>query len=147
MNVFRITTDRWSKSLTASGYPARWNAKGHFVIYTAESRSLACLENLVHRSGEGNDNLYKVMIIEIPDTLPIEVIGVSSLIKDWHSIDNYAYCQNLGGKWMNELKTAVLQVPSVVIKKEHNYLINPNHPDFKNIALNGTEDFDFDRRF
>ncbi|MEP7143751.1 MAG: RES family NAD+ phosphorylase [Ferruginibacter sp.] len=147
MTVFRITTDQWSKSLTASGYPARWSAKGRFVIYTAESRSLACLENLVHRSGEGNDNLYKVMVIGIPHTLAIEVINVSSLKKDWHTIDNYVYCQSLGSKWLNAHRSAVLKVPSVIIKKEHNYLINPNHPDFQKIKLTGKEDFDFDNRF
>jgi RES domain-containing protein len=147
MTVFRITTDQWSKSLTASGYPVRWSAKSHFVIYTAESRSLACLESLVHRSGEGNNNLFKVMVIEIPDTLAMEAINTSSLKKDWHNIDNYVYCQSLGSKWLNELKIVILKVPSVIIKKEHNYLINPNHPDFKKIKLIGTEDFDFDKRF
>ena len=147
MIVFRITTDKWSKSLTASGYPARWSARGHFVIYTAESRSLACLENLVHRSGEGNNDLYKAMVIEIPDNLAIEEINVGSLKKDWHAIDNYSYCQSFGSKWLNELKCPILKVPSVIIKKEHNYLINPNHPDFNKIKLAGIEDFDFDRRF
>lgn len=147
MHVFRITTLPWSQSLTASGYPARWNARGRYVIYAAESRSLACLENLVHRSGEGNNALYKVMVIEIPDALSIEVIELSTLKKDWQIIDNYAYCQSLGSKWLDEAGSAVCKVPSVIIQKEHNYLINPNHPDFKKIKLSGTEDFDFDRRF
>ena len=147
MTVFRITTEQWCKSLNASGYPARWNARGSFVIYTAESRSLACLENLVHRSGEGNDSLYKVMLIEIPDTLTREAINPGTLIKGWHAINNYTYCQSFGSKWLIEMKSAVLQVPSVIIKKEHNYLINPNHPDFKKIKFTGNEDFDFDKRF
>lgn len=147
MTVFRITTEQWCRSLTASGYPARWNARGNFIIYTAESRSLACLENLVHRSGEGNNALYKVMLIEIPDSLKIENIEEPSLKKDWHTIDNYAYCQFLGSKWLSELKSAILRVPSVIIKKEHNYMINPNHTDFAKIKLSGTEDFDFDKRF
>ena len=147
MIVYRITTEQWSKSLAASGHPARWSAKGRFVIYTAESRSLACLENLVHRSGEGNNALYKVMLIEIPDNMKIEIINEASLKKDWHTMDNYFYCQSLGGMWLNEPKAAVLKVPSVVIKKEHNYLINPNHPDFNDIKLLAIEDFDFDKRF
>jgi RES domain-containing protein len=147
MNVFRITTDQWSKSLTASGYPARWSAKGRFVIYTAGSRALACLENLVHRSGEGTNALYKVMIIEMPDSISMEVLEESTLKRDWHTIDNYSYCQSLGGKWLNDSASAVLRVPSVVIKKEFNYLINPNHPDFNKIKLAGNEDFDFDKRF
>ena len=147
MTVFRITTEKWCKSLSASGYPARWSAKGKFVIYTAESRSLACLENLVHRSGEGSNTLFKVMLIEIPDKLTIETINETALTKGWFKIDNYPYCQSIGEKWLNESKSCVLKVPSVIVKKEHNYLINPNHPDFKRITLLGNEDFDFDSRF
>ncbi len=147
MTVYRITTEQWSKSLTASGYSARWNAKGNFVIYTAESRSLACLENLVHRSGEGSNALYKLMVIEIPDSLSMETIDLASLKKDWYSIDNYVYCQGLGRKWLNDLNSVILKVPSVIIKKEFNYLINPNHPDFKKIKLAGNEEFYFDNRF
>ncbi len=147
MIVFRITTEKWSKSLSASGYAARWSTRGNFVVYTAESRSLACLENLVHRSGEGENALYKVMVINIPDTLTVEIIDVSTLKKNWHIFDNYAYCQAIGNKWLNEMSTPILKVPSVIIKKEHNYLINPHHPDFTKIKLISTEDFDFDQRF
>ena len=88
MTVFRITTEKWCKSLSASGYPARWSARGKFVIYTAESRSLACLENLVHRSGEGSNTLFKVMLIEIPERLTIETIDEQTLTKNWHKIES-----------------------------------------------------------
>ena len=147
MIVYRITTEQWSKKLSASGYAARWNPRGSFMIYTAESRSLACLENLVHRSGEGNNALYKVMLIEIPDSLSVEILELRSLKKDWYTLDNYSYCQAKGSEWLNDQRTVVLQVPSVIIKQEHNYLVNPNHPDFNKIKLRGTEDFDFDKRF
>jgi RES domain-containing protein len=147
MIVFRITTAQWSNSLNASGYSARWNSRGNMLIYTAESRSLACLENIVHRSGEGNNALYKVMLIELPATLTIETLDVASLSDDWYTTDNYRYCQEIGNKWLNDQRFAVLKVPSVIIKKENNYLINPHHPDFKKIKLLGNEDFDFDKRF
>jgi RES domain-containing protein len=147
MIVFRITTIQWSNSLTASGNPARWNSRGNLVIYTAESRSLACLENLVHRSGEGNNALYKVLLIEIPAAIEIETLDVNSLKKDWYTIDNYTYCQDIGGQWLNQQRSAILKVPSVVIKKENNFLLNPHHPDFRKIKLTGNEDFDFDKRF
>ena len=74
-------------------------------------------------------------------------MDVAVLKKDWHTIDNYVYCQSFGSKWLNGFKSAVLKVPSVTVKKEHNYLINPNHPDFKLMTFAGNEDFDFDKRF
>lgn len=146
MIVYRITTKEWSRKLSASGNAARWNSKGNFVIYTAESRALACLENMVHRSGVGSNALYRVMLINVPDKLKIETLDVSKLKKDWHAIQNYYYCQAIGDKWLHAGTSVALKVPSSVIKKEFNYLLNPAHADFKKIKLEGVEYFDFDDR-
>ena len=147
MMVYRITTEEWCKSLQASGNAARWNARGRFVIYTAGSRSLACLENLVHRSGEWQGKMYKVMLIEFPDKIKMDTIEASDLKKNWEQINNFFYCQSMAFNWLNNATVAILKVPSVIIKKEYNYLINPQHPDFKLIKLIGAEDFNFDQRF
>lgn len=147
MIVYRIAKEEYSTALKASGYAARWNYKGSFVIYTAESRSLACLENLVHRSGEGNNSLYKVMLIDIPDSLGIDVIDIKKLKPGWQKIENYTYCRNMASNWLVAGDTAILKVPSVLVKNEFNFILNPNHPDFKKIKLNGAEDFIFDPRF
>jgi RES domain-containing protein len=147
MIVYRIVKEEYSKLLRASGNAARWNRKGSFVIYTAESRSLACLENLVHRSGEGNGALYRVMIIQVPDNLKVENIEMSSLKAGWQKIENYPYCQNIGGEWLSGGDSAILKLPSVLIKNEFNFIINTYHPDFKKIILTGAEDFIFDSRF
>lgn len=147
MIVYRIAKEEYSTVLKASGYAARWNHKGSFVIYTAESRSLACLENLVHRSGEGNNALYKVMLIQIPDNLEIEIIDVKNLKPEWQKIENYTYCQSMAVAWFSNGNTVILKVPSVLIKNEFNFVINPAHKDFKKIKLTGVEDFIFDSRF
>jgi RES domain-containing protein len=147
MTVYRIAKEEYSTALKASGFAARWNNKGSFVIYTAESRSLACLENLVHRSGEGNNSLYKVMLIQIPDSLEITVIDVKKLMLDWQKIENYGYCRNIAADWLSDVSTAILKVPSVLVKNEFNFILNPNHSDFKKIKLTGAEDFIFDPRF
>ena len=142
MKVYRITLAKWSSELIASGFPARWNSKGSFVIYTAGSISLACLENVVHRSGEGLNQNFKVIIIEIPSKVKISTIEVDNLT----NFDLYSQTQKLGDKWIREQKTAVLKVKSSIINKEFNYLINPNHLDFQFIKIIGIEDFTFDPR-
>ena len=38
----------------------------------AGSRALACLENVVHHSGEGLNSLFRVIRIDVPDSLAIE---------------------------------------------------------------------------
>ena len=117
------------------------------MIYTAGSRALACLENIVHRSGEMNGKVYKVMLIEIPFNLEIQEIKKTSMHKDWKSLTNYSYCQEKGNQWLREGTTAILKVPSVIIEEEFNYLINPQHSQFKKIKLADVEDFSFDIRF
>ena len=59
---------------------------------------------------------------------------------------NYAYCQSLGDEWIRKGETAVLQVPSVIIPEEYNFLLNPQHPQFYKLSIVQIEDFNFDDR-
>jgi RES domain-containing protein len=144
--LYRICLERWSHDLSASGNAGRWNSKGKFVIYTAGSRALACLENIVHRSGEGNDDNYKILLIEVPDTTLITEIKKESLQKNWNDYTNYNYCRKFGDEWLSENSTLILKVPSAIIPEENNYLINPNHKDFKRVKIIRTDNFAFDKR-
>jgi len=146
MQVFRITLARWADRLTASGQPARWNSQGRQVIYTAESRALACLENVVHRSGEGLNGLFRTLVIDVPDDLPVEILEPADLPSDWASYLQYTHCQARGDDWLRRGETPILRVPSAIVPYEHNYLLNPLHPDFRQIRLLGTEPFIFDAR-
>ena len=146
MEVFRITLPKWANSLTASGRPARWSPNGRFVVYTAASRALACLENVVHRSGEGLSEHFRVMVIEIPDGLKMEKIALGDLPENWAEFENYPLCQKIGGQWLAENGSAVLEVPSAIVPMEKNFLLNPAHPDFSKIRIIATEGFSFDPR-
>lgn len=146
MQVFRICLSNYAGSLIASGSAARWNPNEVSMIYTAESRSLACLENVVHRNQFGLNSAFQVMTIEIPDDLSITSIPLKTLPEDWFSFENMSLTQELGGNWVRQEKTALLKVPSSIISAESNFLLNPNHPDFKFIKLLKSELFIFDRR-
>jgi RES domain-containing protein len=146
MDVYRISLTKWADSLTASGMSGRWNSKGKRIIYTAESRSLACLENVVHRSGEGLQELFSVMVIRIPDGLKIKSISLRSLPPEWNQSVRCAECREKGNAWLESTETAVLKVPSALVLNEFNYLLNPLHPDFGKVRLMRTEPFAFDAR-
>ncbi len=146
MITYRITLAKWAGHLTASGRAARWNSNGHFMIYTASTRSLACLENMVHRRSIGADDIFRVTLIEIPDDLKIKKINKDKLPGNWQEYINYTSCQAIGDAWLKENKTVVLQVPSAIIPEEYNYLINPQHPDFSTIKIRSIEKFTFDER-
>ncbi len=146
MLVYRIVLEKWSQSLTASGQAARWNSSGRYVLYTAGARSLACLENVVHRNSRGLNQLFKTMVIEIPDDVFIEKIKVENLPDNWHEFESYNITQQLGDAWLDGMKSAVLSVPSAIIPAEQNFLLNLQHPDFQKVKLLRTEDFIFDPR-
>lgn len=146
MLVYRISLSKWSKKLTASGYPARWSSKGKFVINTASTRALAYLENVVHRSGEGLNENFKVMVIEIPSRVKIKEIKIEKLSPKWFEFESYSDCQKIGDQWIEDSEYGVMKVPSSIIKREYNYLINVNHKDFKYIKLKAVEEFVFDPR-
>ncbi len=146
MLVYRITKAIYADRLVALGGAARWHNRGQFVIYTAASRALACLGNVVHRSGEGLSDLFRVMVIEVPNDLLIETVTFESLPLDWVDFQWYDSCQQLGTDWLRRAQSPVLCVPSAIIPNELNYLLNPAHPQFSKINLIGTEPFTFDSR-
>ncbi|AHJ97741.1 RES domain protein [Hymenobacter swuensis DY53] len=90
MLVYRICLAKYADDLFASGYRARWNFKDQFVIYTAATRALACLENVVHRSGEGLTDQFRVLVIEVPDDVLIEEITPTQLPVNWEKASRYA---------------------------------------------------------
>lgn len=146
MVVYRITLPIWAESLTGSGYPARWNPKGYHIIYSAGSRALACLENLVHRSGEGLNARFKIASIHVPENVAGDEIPLQKLPQGWHTVDGYPACREIGKKWVQEQDSCILKVPSSIIHDEWNLLMNPKHPDFGKISIKNVRDFSFDLR-
>lgn len=146
MYVFRIALEKYSKSLIASGVTARWNSKDVKMIYTASTRALACLENVVRRSAIGRQANFRTMVIKVPKDLSIKVVKKEELPSDWHLFENYPFTQSLGDAWISSGETPVLQVPSAIISEEYNYLLNPGHKDFERVKLDRTELFEFDAR-
>ena len=146
MEIYRICLAKYAGELVASGNSGRWNERGQFVVYAAGSRALACLENVVHRSGEGLNNRFNVLRIDVPEELAIEELLLADLPPDWQPTSAYARCQPLGAAWYRRRATAVLRVPSSIIAHEYNYVLNTRHPDFAQIRLVGREEFAFDPR-
>ena len=146
MQVYRICLAKYADDLFASGRRARWNTQDKFVIYTASSRALACLENVVHRSGEGLSEQFRVLVIDVPDAIAMEEVPVAQLPMGWEKASRYALCQPLGDTWYERRQAAVLRVPSSIVPQEFNYILHTRHPDFKRIRIMAREEFSFDSR-
>lgn len=146
MFVYRITLSVYANSLKASGRAARWNPNETEMIYASANRSLACLENVVHRGQLGLSQVFSVMTIQFDDNIKKEKIELKDLPEDWKEFHQMPVTQAIGEKWISENKTAIIEIPSSIIEEEVNYLINPKHPDFKFIKLIKTDPFIFDQR-
>jgi RES domain-containing protein len=126
--------------------PGRWHRQGLRVVYGAESLSLAALEVLVHL-GRSDLNIDLVAIgIEIPDDVGIDRITVDTLPPHWRAEPPALATVELGSEWLERAAAAVLVVPSAIIRQEHNYVLNPAHPDFQRILFGEPEPFAFDPR-
>jgi RES domain-containing protein len=148
MEVFRISTGKYASKLTASGGANRWNKRDQYVLYTGSSRSLSTLELIVHQSSITPSGIYKVMVISIADSdYLMKQIFISGLPVDWRTLSAYPALQQIGSDWYNNQESMVLKVPSAVITNEFNYMINIEHPDFKNnVNLVRVEDYYWDDR-
>lgn len=148
MIVYNIRRAQYSKQISASGVANRWNKKDEFVLYTGSSVSLAALELIAHRNSIQTSEVYKLLFIEIKFTSKdITTIDIKTLPTNWKSIHSYPVLQQIGSKWYQNKKSLLMEVPSVLVPQEKNYLINTKHPAFKEkVRLIKAEDFTWDFR-
>lgn len=128
----------------ASRGGGRWNSRGTWMVYTSCTLSLAALETLVHLNPPV---LFKYVAIRIRfDEALMERITATSLPADWREEPVPPSTKEMGDLWIKQGRSAVLEMPSVIIPGESNYLLNPAHPDFKKITFGNPELFSFDPR-
>ena len=149
MLLYRIARTKFAKDLSGEGARlagGRWNHKGTPLIYTAESRSLAALEALVHMSQAEFLIKRKVVTIEISKSVIPKAIRASELPENWRKYPPSFKLADLGTEWAVEKKSLLLRVPSAVVPDEFYILINPIHPDINLVKIGKIEDFVFDNR-
>jgi RES domain-containing protein len=143
-----------SKAFSGQGarnWGGRWNSPGIAVVYTAGERSLAMLEVLVHLKGvlsTGAGPLltpYHLIQISFASEL-LEEIRPEALPAGWNAEPATHVSQSLGDAWAISARSPILAVPSVIIPEERNYILNPNHPRFKEIRIGETRPCAFDPR-
>ena len=149
-SVYRICKTKYATTAFdgegAFRFGGRWNRRGTRMIYTAESLALAALEMLVHLDDDDLILAYSYLVADIPAELILPVMDFRSLPKKWNASPTPASLQQLGDAWVREQVSAVLEVPTAIVPREKNYLLNPAHPDFVKIKLKKPERFVFDER-
>ena len=150
MWVWRISKRQYAPAILSGdgGLRAamRWNHRGHRIVYTAQSLSLATLELWVHTPPIEPLTTYVSVAARIPDDLQITVFDPEALPLDWQEEPAPDRLRDLGSHWLVSKLSAVARVPSAIVPTEHNYLLNPEPPDFGLITMEEPIPFVFDQR-
>ena len=149
MEVYRLTREKFAVNLSGKGAAlkgARWNSTGVELIYTAANRSLAMAEVALHFTLATLPGDYVMVTIYIPDDISLKKMNIADLPADWNMFPHPTSTQLIGDKFVRENKSCVLQIPSAVTRGDYNFLINPNHAEFKRIKIIETAKFPFDKK-
>ena len=118
----------------AKAWGGRWNSPGGAVVYTAGSAALAMLEMLAHLQDEALLAHYVLFELTFDDALASS-LPAAALPRAWRRFPLPAATQRIGDAWLAEARSAVLDVPSAILPHERNYLLNPAHRDYGQIAI------------
>src|SRR5215471_12621163 len=129
----------------ARRYGGRWNSTGVRVIYVSEHQSTAALEVFVNNKPFLPIGKFKAFHLEWPDSVT-EFLPAKKLPANWRIHPPPIETREIGDVWIIERRSAVLAVPSAVSPADKNFLLNPEHPDFKRIRIASPIDFDFNSR-
>lgn len=139
MIVWRIAHKRFADLSGIGGLhvSGRWHSKGKPVCYFAEHPALAMLEVRVHMDLEAALlSNYVMLRVSVPDDLAMDEISEVSA-------DENA-TQRQGDAWLAAAQTAMIKVPSAILRDSYNYLTNPQHPDSADLELLEAAPVEFD---
>ena len=89
---------------------------------------------------------HRVIAVDVPETMPVTTIAVGELPDNWRHTPLPLMLRELGKAWLDAGDTALMQVPSVIVPEEPNFLISPLHADFSRLVIHPPAPFEIDRR-
>ena len=154
VTIWRIaadTPDYKAHDLSGKGAETtggRWNRKGTPMVYSSTSRSLACLETVVHLSGGYPLPLNRFLIqIKIPAAIwkARRQFTVADHV-GWDAEPAGRVSIDWGTAWIQGRASLLAEVPSVIVPEEHNILINPLHRDVARLSSTKIRRWIYDHR-
>jgi RES domain-containing protein len=147
VQIYRIADGRhpiWDGT-GAALIGGRWNSPGKPVIYGSLSYSCAMLEILAHANTGRIPESHQYVIVDIPSAVLVEIVEENQLPEGWDS-ENNAPARAFGDQWLNQARSAILVVPSVIARLDQNALVNPYHPAAKNLIISEPKKIIWDKR-
>ena len=146
MIVYRLAGLDYADDLSGEGaaiFGGRWNPVGSKALYTSQHISLCILEILVRSQPDIYPRGHQLITIEFPETSML-VITLPQLEAGWKK--HIEYTQWIGEEFLNNNEFLILQVPSAIVERENNFIINPIHKLYNKVKILNIEPLDLDRR-
>ena len=125
-------------------FGGRWHSVGRAAVYTSATTSLALLETLVHAELRMLPS-YITIPVTFEDDL-VERVDPGGLPESWRSYPAPYELQQIGDDWVASQRSCVLEVPSVIVPHESNFILNPKHPAMGSIEIGSPITLDTDPR-
>ena len=142
IRAYRLVKRKWRQAAFdgegARLYGGRWNSKGKACVYLAGSASLAMLEVMVHLDDYQLLEHYTLLEVTLQKSTVMS-LSTESLPKDWAVEPAPASTAEIGDNWLESQSSLALALPSAVVPRERNYLINPEHAHFQALIGSATE--------
>ena len=144
ITLWRISRHRNLSGIGGLRAPGRWHERGLPIVYLAETPAGALLEACVHTSANDVPPSYLLLEVTIAAKLRIPTIDLDSLPTNW--TDHVEVTRALGSAWLRSRNSALLRVPSALLPATWNVLLNPLHPNAKQVRIQASHRYPFDPR-
>jgi RES domain-containing protein len=142
VTLWRISNHDDLSGLGGELSDGRWHtaARGKRIVYLSEHPAVALVETLVNLRGNPKlfPDRFRLMKVAVSDAIPIT--EPPSIPQD------LSETRAMGDAWLGGSKSALLRVPSVPSPESWNYLLNPLHPDARQVKVEWVRSIAYDQR-
>ena len=148
--MFRVLREAYARAPFdgegAYRYGGRWSSPGTRLVYTSEHQSLAMLEYFVHLDPEDAPDDLVLATADIPDSVSRKQLHPRELPPHWRETPAPPELAQIGDEFVKKGESCLLLVPSALAVNENNWLIHPQHPEFRKITVHAPEALRYDPR-
>ncbi len=115
-------------------FASRWSSRGRRIVYLTESPAGAMLEVLVHLKDKGDElpSTFSLLEIEAPEEPSVREL-LPPLEVAWR--DEQESTRNIGDAWLTSRETPLARVPSAIMPRTWNVILNPEHPEARHVKV------------
>lgn len=142
MRIWRISNHADLSGAGGKYAAGRWNHLGTPIVYCADHPALAMLEILVHVDAEDLPENYRLLEIDAPDGTGTQD---ADLPQGWSS--DVEVTRDIFERFRKRAERPILRVPSIIMPRCYNLLLNPEHRDHSELAIISSDMHPLDPRF